>query len=46
MDMDDAGQRAAADIITEIGPRRCRLVELPARERGSVESVERGEVAA
>jgi hypothetical protein len=29
MDSDEAGQRAAADIITEIGPRRCRLVELP-----------------
>jgi twinkle protein len=29
MDSDDAGRRAAADIIAEIGPRRCRLVELP-----------------
>lgn len=29
MDSDDAGKRAAADIIAEIGPRRCRLVELP-----------------
>ena len=29
MDGDEAGQRAAADIITEIGPRRCRLVTLP-----------------
>lgn len=29
MDGDEAGQRAAADIITEIGPRRCRLVVLP-----------------
>lgn len=29
MDMDEAGRKAAADIITEIGPRRCRLVELP-----------------
>ncbi|PWU21749.1 MAG: hypothetical protein C5B50_00920 [Verrucomicrobia bacterium] len=29
MDADDAGRRAAADIITEIGPRRCRLVEMP-----------------
>jgi twinkle protein len=29
MDSDDAGKRAAADIITEIGARRCRLVELP-----------------
>ena len=29
MDSDEAGQRAAADIITEIGPRRCRLVQLP-----------------
>jgi hypothetical protein len=29
MDSDDAGRRAAADLITEIGPRRCRLVELP-----------------
>jgi hypothetical protein len=31
MDMDEAGRKAAADIITEIGPRRCRLVELPMR---------------
>jgi twinkle protein len=30
MDRDEAGQRAAADIIAEIGPRRCRLVTLPA----------------
>lgn len=30
MDADEAGQRAAADIINEIGPRRCRLVTLPA----------------
>jgi twinkle protein len=29
MDGDEPGQRAAADIIYEIGPRRCRLVELP-----------------
>ena len=29
MDGDEAGQRAAADIIAEIGPRRCRLVMLP-----------------
>jgi len=29
MDGDDPGQRAAADIIAEIGPRRCRLVTLP-----------------
>ena len=29
MDADEAGQRAAADIIAEIGPRRCRLVTLP-----------------
>jgi twinkle protein len=29
MDSDDAGRRAAADIIAEVGPRRCRLVELP-----------------
>lgn len=29
MDSDDPGKRAAADIIAEIGPRRCRLVELP-----------------
>jgi twinkle protein len=29
MDGDAAGQRAAVDIITEIGPRRCRLVTLP-----------------
>lgn len=31
MDSDEAGKRAAADIITEVGPRRCRLVELPAK---------------
>lgn len=29
MDGDEAGARAAADIIAEIGPRRCRLVKLP-----------------
>lgn len=29
MDMDEEGRKAAVDIITEIGPRRCRLVELP-----------------
>ena len=29
MDSDEAGRRAAADIIAEVGPRRCRLVELP-----------------
>lgn len=29
MDSDEAGKRAAADIIAEIGQRRCRLVELP-----------------
>lgn len=29
MDNDEPGQRAAADIITEIGPRRCRMVKLP-----------------
>jgi twinkle protein len=29
MDSDEAGKKAAADIIAEIGPRRCRLVELP-----------------
>ena len=28
MDNDDPGKLAAADIIAEIGPRRCRLVEL------------------
>lgn len=32
MDSDDAGKRAAADIIAEIGPRRCRLVELPDKD--------------
>jgi len=31
MDSDEAGRRAAADIIAEVGPRRCRLVELPER---------------
>ena len=29
LDGDEPGQRAAADIIAEIGPRRCRLVTLP-----------------
>jgi twinkle protein len=29
MDADESGKKAAADIIAEIGPRRCRLVELP-----------------
>jgi twinkle protein len=29
MDMDTEGDKAAADIISEIGPRRCRLVKLP-----------------
>lgn len=29
MDSDDAGKKAAADIIAEVGARRCRLVELP-----------------
>jgi twinkle protein len=29
MDADEGGQRAAADIIAEMGPRRCRLVTLP-----------------
>jgi len=28
MDSDDAGRRAAADLVREIGPRRCRLIEL------------------
>ena len=32
MDGDDPGKRAAADIIGEIGPRRCRLVELPHKD--------------
>jgi twinkle protein len=32
MDSDEAGQRAAADIINEVGPRRCRLVTLPVKE--------------
>jgi twinkle protein len=31
-DDDEAGRRAAADIITEIGPRRCRLVRLPRKD--------------
>lgn len=34
MDSDEAGRRAAADIITEIGPRRCRLVTLPSDPQG------------
>lgn len=29
MDSDEAGLRSAADLVQEIGPRRCRLVELP-----------------
>ncbi len=29
MDSDEPGKQAAADIIAEIGPRRCRLVRLP-----------------
>jgi twinkle protein len=29
LDGDEAGRRAAVDIIAEIGPRRCRLVEMP-----------------
>lgn len=33
MDSDDPGRRAAADIIAEIGPRRCRLVELPEKPK-------------
>ncbi len=32
MDNDEPGQRAAADIISEIGPRRCRLVKLPEKQ--------------
>src|SRR6185295_1106515 len=32
MDNDEPGKRAAADIIGEIGPRRCRLVELPHKD--------------
>jgi twinkle protein len=35
MDGDESGKRAAADIILEIGPRRCRLVEL--MEKGKTE---------
>lgn len=32
MDGDDAGKRAAQDIISEVGPRRCRLVTLPLKD--------------
>lgn len=32
MDGDEAGAKAAADIIGEIGPRRCRLVTLPEKQ--------------
>jgi twinkle protein len=32
MDSDEAGQKAALDIINEIGPRRCRLVRLPEKQ--------------
>jgi twinkle protein len=35
MDSDEAGRRAAADIIAEIGPRRCRLVELPEKPKAA-----------
>jgi twinkle protein len=34
-DSDEAGRRAAADIIAEIGPRRCRLVTLPNKPDGT-----------
>lgn len=34
MDGDEAGARAAGDIIGEIGPRRCRLVTMPQRAAG------------
>jgi len=34
MDSDEAGKKAAADIIAEIGPRRCRLVDLPVNGTG------------
>jgi twinkle protein len=40
MDSDEAGRRAAADIISEVGPRRCRLVELPLREGVTAKSTE------
>lgn len=33
MDSDQEGRLAAADIIAEIGPRRCRLVELPEKPK-------------
>lgn len=36
MDGDEAGAKAAADIIAEIGPRRCRLVTLPEKENFNV----------
>ncbi len=35
MDADEPGQRAAIDIINEIGPRRCRLVSLPEKEQAA-----------
>lgn len=42
MDSDEAGQRAAADIINEIGPRRCRLVTLPEGKKDANECLMAG----
>lgn len=45
MDGDEAGQRAAQDLITELGPRRCRLVEMPGKgEDGRQMTEDRNEV--
>ena len=43
MDGDEAGAKAAADIIAEIGPRRCRLVTLPEKQTINVKSCGGGE---
>lgn len=42
MDGDEAGQRATADIIAEIGPRRCRLVKLPENRKDAAECLKDG----
>ena len=42
MDSDEAGQRAAGDIIGEIGPRRCRLGTLPDKKKDANECLMAG----
>jgi twinkle protein len=42
MDSDEAGRRAALDIISEIGPRRCRLVVLPQQKKDANECLQTG----